>query len=81
MMTDTEVTRRILGASHGRGITGSGVGGDVADAIIEQIGLPTWTEEDETFARAVQRAPEGAEVRLRKEDRTDLHQSVQSWHR
>jgi aminobenzoyl-glutamate utilization protein B len=64
MMTDTEVTRRILGASWPRHY--NRVLAETLQTNIEQIGLPTWTEEDETFARAVQRAAGGEEVGLAK---------------
>ena len=65
MMTDTEVTRRILGASWPRHY--NRILAETLQSNIEQIGLPTWTEDDEKFARAVQRAAGGADVGLAKE--------------
>jgi aminobenzoyl-glutamate utilization protein B len=64
MMTDTEVTRRILGASWPRHY--NRILAETLQCNIEHIGLPTWTEDDETFARAVQRAAGGDEVGLAK---------------
>jgi aminobenzoyl-glutamate utilization protein B len=65
MMTDTEVTRRMLGASWPRHY--NRVLAETLQSNIERIGLPTWTADDENFARAVQRAAGGAEVGLSKE--------------
>lgn len=65
MMTDTEVTRRMLGASWPRHY--NRVLAETLQSNIERIGLPTWTKDDESFARAVQRAAGGAEVGLAKE--------------
>ena len=79
MMTDTEVTRRMLGASWPRHY--NRVLAETLQSNIEQIGVPTWTEEDENFARAVQRAAGGEEVGLAKAGREDLHQPVQPRHR
>ena len=78
MMTDTEVTRRMLGASWPRHY--NQVLAETLQTNIERIGLPTWTEDDDAFARAVQRAAGGEEVGLASRWR-DFHQSVQPGHR
>jgi aminobenzoyl-glutamate utilization protein B len=64
MMTDTEVTRRILGASWPRHY--NRVLAETLQRNIEQIGVPDWTEDDDVFARAVQRAAGGEPVGLTK---------------
>ncbi len=63
LMTDTDVTRRILGASWPRHY--NRVLAETLQGNIEQIGLPTWTEDDDRFARAVQRAAGGDPVGLK----------------
>jgi aminobenzoyl-glutamate utilization protein B len=65
MMTDTEVTRRILGASWPRHY--NRILAETLQSNIEQVGLPQWTEDDDRFARAVQRAAGGAETGLTKD--------------
>ena len=52
MMTDTTVSRRIVGAAYPRHFNKP-----VAlamDENIKAVGLPEWTEDDQTFARALQ---------------------------
>ena len=47
---------------------------------IEQVGLPAWTEDDDRFARAVQRAAGGEPTGLRTAAGEDHRQSVQPRH-
>ena len=62
MMTDTEATRRILGASCARHYNRALA--ETLQANIEQIGLPTWTEEDQAFARPCSAQPAASRVGL-----------------
>jgi len=52
MMTDTEVSRRIVGAAWPRHFNRPIA--EAMNANIEAIGLPTWSEYDQQFARALQ---------------------------
>ncbi len=52
MMTDTEVTRRIIGAAWPRHF--SRPIALAMDENIKAIGLPTWSEDDQAFSKAVQ---------------------------
>ena len=63
LMTDTQVTRRMLGASWPRHY--NKVLAETLQTNIEQVGLPAWTEDDDRFARAVQRAAGGEPTGLR----------------
>src|SRR6266481_2515717 len=57
MMTDTKVTRKVIGTAAPRHFNKP-----VAEALqsnIERVGPPKWTEDEQTFARAVQRLVEG----------------------
>lgn len=59
MMTDTKVTRKVIGAAAPRHFNKP-----IAEAMqsnIEKIGLPKWSEEEQTFAKAVQRLTAGKE--------------------
>ena len=59
MMTDTKVTRKVIGAAAPRHFNKP-----IAEAMqsnMEKIGLPKWTEEEQTFAKAVQRLTAGKE--------------------
>lgn len=52
IMTDTEVDRRIVGAAYPRHFNRP-----IAEAVyanIQQVGLPTWSEDDQRFAKALQ---------------------------
>ena len=52
LMTDTGMTQRIVGAAYPRHFNKP-----IAEAMnenIQQVGLPSWSEEDQTFARALQ---------------------------
>ncbi len=60
MMTDTTVSRRIVGAAYPRHFNKP-----VAlamDENIKAIGLPEWTEDDQTFARALQKLMGAEEI-------------------
>ena len=61
MMTDTTVTRRIVGAAYPRHFNKP-----VAlamDENIKAVGLPDWTEDDQAFARALQELMEAEEIK------------------
>jgi len=62
MMTDTRVTRKLIGTAAPRHFNKP-----IAEAVqgnIERVGLPQWTQDEQTFARAVQRLSEGKESGL-----------------
>ena len=52
MMTDTRVTRRILGSAAPRHFNRPIA--EAADANIQAVGLPKWTDDEQAFAKAVQ---------------------------
>jgi aminobenzoyl-glutamate utilization protein B len=59
MMTDTTVTRKLVGAAAPRHFNRP-----IAEAMqtnIETVGMPRWTDEEQTFAKAVQKLAEGKE--------------------
>lgn len=61
MMTDTSVSRRIVGAAYPRHFNKP-----VAlamDENIKAVGLPEWTEDDQTFARALQELMGAEEIK------------------
>jgi aminobenzoyl-glutamate utilization protein B len=64
-MTDTEATWRMLGAAWPRHY--NRILAETVQQNIARVGMPTWSEDDERFARAVQRAAGGKEVGLRTE--------------
>ena len=58
-MTDTKVTRKVIGAAAPRHFNRP-----IAETLqvnIEKVGLPQWTDEEQAFAKAVQRLAEGKE--------------------
>jgi len=60
MMTDTTVSRRIVGAAYPRHFNKP-----IAEAMydnIRAVGMPEWSEDDQTFARAFQEFMEAEEV-------------------
>jgi len=62
MMTDTTVTRKVVGVAAPRHFNKP-----IAEAIqsnIARAGMPQWTDEEQTFAKAVQRLIDGAEIGL-----------------
>lgn len=64
-MTDTTVTRRIIGTAAPRHFNRP-----IAEAVqvnIENVGLPKWTADEQTFAKAVQRTVKGKEEGLASE--------------
>ena len=65
MMTDTEVSRRVLGASWPRHY--NKVLAEALQDNIDRVGMPTWTDDDDRFARAVQHAAGGEPVGLRSQ--------------
>lgn len=67
-MTDTTVTRKVIGTAAPRHFNKP-----IAEAVfanIQQVGLPQWTEDEQAFAKAVQRTvkdkEEGLAVELKK---------------
>jgi aminobenzoyl-glutamate utilization protein B len=62
-MTDTTVSRRIIGTAAPQHFNRPLA--QAAQANIERVGLPVWTEEEQTFARAVQRLVGGEEEGLK----------------
>jgi len=52
MMTDTEVRRRIIGAAWPRHFNRPIA--EAMDRNIQSVGLPTWSEDDQRFAKALQ---------------------------
>lgn len=61
-MSDTSVTRQIIGTAAPRHFNKPIA--EAATANIKQIGLPTWTEDEQAFAKAVQRTVGGKEEGL-----------------
>ncbi len=67
LMTDTEMSQRIVGAAYPRHFNKP-----IAEAMyanIQQVGLPSWSEDDQQFARALQELmgneePEGLATEL-----------------
>jgi aminobenzoyl-glutamate utilization protein B len=62
MMTDTKVTRKVIGVAAPRHFNKP-----IAEAVqsnITRVGMPKWTEEEQAFAKAVQRLVEGTEIGL-----------------
>ena len=60
MMTDTKVTRRIVGAAYPRHFNKP-----IAlamDQNIQSVGLPEWSDDDQAFARALQELMEADEI-------------------
>jgi aminobenzoyl-glutamate utilization protein B len=60
--TDTTVTRQIVGTAAPRHFNRPIA--EAAYANIKQVGLPTWTEEEQTFAKAIQKLTAGKEEGL-----------------
>ena len=62
MMTDTKVTRKVVGVAAPRHFNKP-----IAEAVqanIVRVGMPQWTDEEQTFAKAVQRLVDGREIGL-----------------
>jgi aminobenzoyl-glutamate utilization protein B len=62
-MTDTKVTRKMIGAAAPRHFNRP-----IAEAVqanIDKVGMPQWTEDEQTFAKAVQKLSEGKEEGLK----------------
>ena len=64
-MTDTTVTRQIVGTAAPRHFNRPMA--EAAYANIREVGLPQWTPDEQTFAKAVQRAVKGKEEGLASE--------------
>lgn len=61
-MSDTTVTRKIVGTAAPRHFNKPMA--EAAFANIQKVGLPTWTEDDQKFAKAVQKVAKGKEEGL-----------------
>jgi aminobenzoyl-glutamate utilization protein B len=59
MMTDTKVTRKVIGTAAPRHFNKTLA--ETLQTNIERVGMPQWTEDEQTFAKAVQRLVEGKE--------------------
>jgi aminobenzoyl-glutamate utilization protein B len=59
MMTNTTVTRKLVGTAAPRHF--NKVIAETFQSNIDRVGLPKWTEEEQTFAKAVQKLAEGAQ--------------------
>jgi aminobenzoyl-glutamate utilization protein B len=62
MMTDTTVSRKVVGVAAPRHFNKP-----IAEAVqanIVRVGMPQWTDEEQSFAKAVQRLVEGREIGL-----------------
>jgi aminobenzoyl-glutamate utilization protein B len=62
MMTDTKVTRKVVGEAAPRHFNKPMA--EAAQANIMKVGIPKWTDDEQAFAKAVQRLVEGAEIGL-----------------
>ena len=67
MMTDTKVTRKVIGTAAPRHFNKTLA--ETLQANIERVGMPQWTEDEQTFAKAVQRLVQGKEDGLNTETR------------
>src|SRR5215831_2944713 len=65
MMTDTKVTRKVVGVAAPRHFNRPIA--EAAQANIFRVGTPQWTDEEQTFAKAVQRLVDGREIGLNTE--------------
>src|SRR5262249_41349665 len=63
-MTDTTVTRKLVGAAAPRHFNRTLA--ETMQVNIDKVGMPQWTDEEQTFAKAVQRLAEGKEDGLAK---------------
>jgi aminobenzoyl-glutamate utilization protein B len=62
MMTDTKVSRKVIGVAAPRHFNKP-----IAEAVqanIVRVGMPEWTDQEQTFAKAVQRLVDGREIGL-----------------
>src|SRR5215468_8014215 len=62
MMTDTKVTRKLIGTAAPRHFNRALA--QAFQANIDAVGVPKWTDEEQTFAKAVQRLSQGKEEGL-----------------
>jgi len=67
MMTDTKVTRKVIGTAAPRHYNRALA--ETLQANIDKVGVPRWTDDEQTFAKAVQRLTDGPQVGLRTEAR------------
>jgi aminobenzoyl-glutamate utilization protein B len=62
-MTDTKVTRKLIGAAAPRHFNKPIA--EVVQVNIDKVGMPQWTPDEQTFAKAVQKLAEGKEEGLK----------------
>ena len=62
MMTDTKVTQKVIGTAAPRHFNKTLA--ETLQTNIERVGLPQWSEDEQTFAKAVQRLAEGEQEGL-----------------
>lgn len=62
MMTDTTVSRKVIGVASPRHFNKPVA--EAAYANIARVGMPRWTDEEQTFAKAVQGLVDGAQTGL-----------------
>lgn len=62
MMTDTKVTQKVIGTAAPRHFNKTLA--ETLQTNIERVGLPQWSEDEQTFAKAVQRLAEGKQEGL-----------------
>jgi aminobenzoyl-glutamate utilization protein B len=62
MMTDTKVTRKVVGEAAPRHFNKPMA--EAAQANIMKVGIPKWTDEEQAFAKAVQHLVDGPEIGL-----------------
>jgi aminobenzoyl-glutamate utilization protein B len=62
MMTDTKVTRKVVGVAAPRHFNKPMA--EAAQANIMKVGIPKWTDDEQAFAKAVQHLVDGPEIGL-----------------
>jgi aminobenzoyl-glutamate utilization protein B len=62
-MTDTKVTRKLIGAAAPRHFNRPIA--EAAQVNIDKVGMPQWNQDEQTFAKAVQKLAEGKEEGLK----------------
>jgi aminobenzoyl-glutamate utilization protein B len=63
LMTDTKVTRKLIGTAAPRHFNKTLA--ETVQANIDKVGIPTWTDDEQTFAKAVQKLADGREIGLK----------------
>jgi aminobenzoyl-glutamate utilization protein B len=63
MMTDTKVTRKVIGTAAPRHFNKTLA--ETLQGNIDKVGIPKWTDDEQTFAKAVQRLVDGGQIGLK----------------